>query len=160
MTTTKKTMQKELRSLCHYLSFLCARAFMCCLLFLFGYMLRPASYYMVFAVLLLPAVWRVLLTRHSDGKQKREDGSDVLLSSLKSRFRYTPQKLKAEILGFLCICLLLIVWQNVRMHNASALFIPLDRLPFYALTGGIVVRILSFYIIKAILHKRLMENSL
>lgn len=160
MTTTKKTMQKELRSLCHYLSFLYARGFMCCLLFLLGYMLRPVSYYMVFAILVVPAMWLVLLTFHSDGKQKREDGSDVLLSSLKSRFRYTPQKLKAEILGFLCICLLLILWQNVRIHNASALFFPLNRLPLYTLAGGIAVRILSFHIIKAVLHKRLMDNSL
>lgn len=164
MTTTKKIMQKELRSLCHYLSFLYARIFMCALLFLFGYTLRPSSYYMIFSIIMFPIMWHIMLTsahnKSNDSHTKREDDSDVLLSSLKSRYHYTPQKLKAEISGFLCICLLLFLWQNVKNHNAVTSFTPLDRLPLYTIIGGIIVRISAFYIIKSILHKRLMDNRL
>lgn len=178
MTTTKKIMQKELRSICHYLSFLCARIFMCVLLFLFGYTLRPSSYYMIFSIIMFPIMWHIMLTS-SHGKpnsrqnartgrgsmdslsdKKREGGSDVLLSSLKSRYHYTPQKLKAEISGFLCICLLLLFWQSVKNLNAPAVLTPLDRLPLYTIASGLFVRICAFYIIKSILHNRLMNNRL
>lgn len=200
MTTTKKIMQKELRSICHYLSFLCTRIFMCALLFLFGYTLRPSSYYMIFSIIMFPVMWHIMLTSsqskpnsrqsslsgrsRTDSPQhfrlhasahprgaflsnrrsflsdkKREGSSDVLLSSLKSRYHYTPQKLKAEILGFLCICLLLLFWQNVKNHNAAALT-PLDHLPLYTIAGSLFVRICAFYIIKSILHNRLMNNRL
>lgn len=143
-----KSAKRNLKNICHYLSFVYARIFMCLLLFLFGFSLRPTSYYAIFGIILIPFFGRVIAAQYENEHKNKE----AVLSSLSKQYHYTNAKLCAESVSFLLICLLLLLWQKLWGSISHVAFLPMS-LPMCTLLWGIAFRILAYYVFCVILHR-------
>lgn len=149
-----KSAKRNLKNICHFLSFVYARTFMCLLLFLFGFPLRPTSYYAMFGIILIPFFGRVIAGQYENEHKNKED----VLSSLSRHYHYTNAKLCAESISFLLICLLLLLWQKLWGSISHVALLPMS-LPMCTLLWGIVFRILAYYVLCGTLHRKIVNGK-